>query len=84
MYIACQNTDVNLDTFFEHDDHRPPSLADNNEIRKTNKANLLGALGNFYSAHENSPHSSGIIIYGAAVVQSLDPRRSGIKNEAQS
>jgi len=44
----------------------------------------LGALGNFYSAHENSPHSSGIIIYGAAVVQSLDPRRSGIKSEAQS
>jgi len=45
---------------------------------KQTKMIFSGALGNFYNAPENCPPSTELIIDDVAVVQSLNPRRSGL------
>ena len=45
MYISCQNRDGDLESFFEHENQSwPLFLADPNEIRLSNKADLLKPL----------------------------------------
>ena len=80
MYISCQNRDWELDNFFSHENHSwPPSLADNNVMRLTNKADLLEPLERLFEFTQDVyPTVDGKIIDGAALVQSLDPKRGAL------
>ncbi|KAG0716069.1 hypothetical protein GWK47_010495 [Chionoecetes opilio] len=81
MYISCQSRDGDLDTFFEHENHPwPPALADNNEMRQTAKSDLMTCLEPLAEeTGDGDPRPEIKIIDGAALVHTLDPKKTGAK-----
>ncbi len=79
MYIACQNRDGDLDTFFKHENHAwPPSLAENDMMRATNKSDLLTCIEPLVPKPTVKPEVDMKIIDGAFLVHTLDPKKSNV------
>ena len=79
MYIACQSREGDLDSFFEHENHPwPPSLAENNSMRQGSKADLVGCLEALAPRPEDTPEVDMKIIDGAALIYTLDPKKSNV------
>ena len=77
MYISCQSREGELDLFFEHENHPwPPALADNNSLRQGNKSDLMRCLEELAPHPIDTPLVNVKIIDGAALVHTLDPKRS--------
>ena len=66
MYLACQHSDGDLHNFFAHENHSwPPELAENNELRIGNKANLFEPLEAMYERPGEMPSVDCVIFNGA-------------------
>ena len=63
-----------LGTLFSHENHAwPPSLAENNNMRQSDKSDLLPCLESLAVKPNTEPVTDVKIFDGAAVVQILDP-----------
>jgi len=79
MYISCQSREGELDFFFEHENHPwPLALADNNSLRQGNKSDLMRCLEGLATHPVDTPLPDIKIIDGAALVNTLDPKRSDV------
>ena len=79
LYISCQSRDGDLETFFEHENHPcPPSLAENNSMRQGHKSDLMGCLEALTPRPANTPEVDVKIIDGAALMHTLDPKKSNV------
>jgi len=79
MYISCQARDSNMDDFFMHENHDwPPSLATNHIMHHTNKSDLMECLESLVPQPESAPNVDVKIIDGAALVHTLDPKKSKV------
>ena len=76
MYVACQNRDGDMETFFSHENHAwPPSLAENGIMRPAeSKSAILTQLEPLAEPHLLAPEVEVKVVDGAALVQSLDPK----------
>ena len=73
LYIACQARQCNLDSFFEHENHRTPSISDMGQLRQGSKSDLMECLTK--SSQPASIHL-GIDVNaldGAAIVHMVSP-----------
>jgi len=71
LYIACQSRDGNLEYFFKYEDQPwPPALAQSDQLRGGQKADLVKCLESLHSTEVNvQPPCDAIVIDGAVVVQ---------------
>ena len=77
MYISCQSRDGEMDIFFEHENHAwPPSLAESNSMRATNKADLLKCLEPLAPSQGTTPDVDVKVFDGPALIHILDPKHS--------
>ena len=77
MYIACQDRESDMDSFFTHENHPwPPALASNGIMHCTNKSDLMSCLETIVSSSESVPKVEAKIIDGSAIVHLLDPKKS--------
>ena len=73
-FIVCQNRDGDLDNFFQHENQDyPPYISIFNELRSSNKADLLKYLEKKADSPTLSepPQSETVIIDGPAIVNAL-------------
>ena len=79
MMIVSQEREGDLDVFFSYENHPwPPSLSETNNMRSGKKADLLTWLepiANTILPHGAHPPADLLIIDGAALVHSLDPKK---------
>jgi hypothetical protein len=76
LYISCQSRDGEMDMFFEHENHAwPPSLAESNAMRTSNKADLLKCLEPL-ATPQSAPQADVKVYDGSALVHTLDPKYS--------
>ena len=79
MYISCQARDSNMDDFFMHENHAwPPTLATNCIMHHTNKSDLMECLESLVPQPESAPNFDVKIVGGAALVHTLDPKKSKV------
>ena len=79
VYISCQARDSNMDDFFMHENHAwPPSLATNCIMHHINKSDLMECLESLVPQLESAPNVDGKIVDGAALVHTLDPKKSKV------
>ena len=77
LYISCQSHEGDLEDFFSHENQPwPPALADCNQMRQTNKSELLAVLEKVAPRLADTPNTDTKIIDGAALVHLLDPKKS--------
>ena len=68
-----------MDDFFVHENHAwPPSLATNCIMHHTNKSDLMECLESLVPQLESAPNVDGKIVDGAALVHTLDPKKSKV------
>ena len=79
MYISCQSREVDMEVFFQHENHPwPPSLAENGRMRTAdNKSDILLELEPMQLSQTTIPYADVKIVDGSALVQSLDPAKNG-------
>ena len=77
MYISCQAREGEMDVFFEHENHAwPPSLAENNSMCHSSKADLLKCLEPFAPSPPSPPEVDVKLFDGAALVHTLEPKNA--------
>ena len=76
MYVACQNRDGDMETFFSHENHAwPPSLAENGIMRLAeSKSAILTQFEPLAEPHLLAPEVEVKVVDAAALVQSLDAK----------
>ena len=76
LYVACQARDGNLDEFFSHENHQyPTALSPNGKLQTSMKSELLQGIVPD-DLPNNTPNTEMIILYGAAIVIKLQPRKA--------
>ena len=69
MYVKCQASGSDMDTFFKHENHAwPTSLAFNGIMHQTNKSDLMECLESLSPQPDNIPDVDVGIIDIAALV----------------
>ena len=77
MYISCQAREGEMDVFFEHESHAwPPSLAENNSMRHSSKADLLKCLEPFVPSPPSPPEVDVKLFDGAALVHTVEHKNA--------
>lgn len=75
LYIACQCRDGNLDEFFKFENQPwPPALAQNDQLKGGQKADLVKCLESVHVTEaKKQPSFDAVVIDGAVAVQMLMP-----------
>ena len=69
----------NMDDFFMHENHAwPPSLARNCIMHHINKSDLMECLESLVPQPESALNSDVKVVDGAALVHTLDPKKSKV------
>ena len=80
LNIVGQTRESDMDNFFAHENHPwPPSLASNGIMHSTCKSDLIKCLESLTPFQDIAPFVDAKIIDGAALVHSLDPKKSNAK-----
>lgn len=80
LYIASQTRESDMDNFFAHENHPwPPSLASNGIMHSTCKSDLIQCLESVAPFQDSVPDVDAKIVDGAALVHSLEPKKSNAK-----
>ena len=75
LYIACQSRKGDLQDFFSHENQPwPPSLSQQGQLRKGNKADLIRCLQGTTETTAEGPLVDAKVFDGAVVVQILHPK----------
>ena len=81
LYIASQTRDSDMDNFCAHEHHPwPPSLASNGKMHSTCKSDLIDYLESVVAFQNTVPNVDSKIIDGAALVHTLDPKKTNSKD----
>ena len=83
LYIACQQREGDLDSFFSHENHSYPiAISEYGKLRKCSaKSDFLKCLDNLVEVYYESPNVDVKIVDGAAFVNMNPPRSSNTFGE---
>ncbi|KAK3920017.1 Malate dehydrogenase [Frankliniella fusca] len=78
LFTVPRERDLNLDTFFEHENQKcPPAISASGKLRTGSKSDLMEKLESLFTTESVFNNSCDVVIYdGAALVQMVRPKNS--------
>ena len=77
LYIGSQNRGGDIYDFFDHENQSyPPSISDSGNLRGGSKSDLIQCIAKLHCNEEINtiPHSTCVVLDGAAIVQMIQPK----------